>query len=46
VKVFSPSVTEPVAVRYAFQDFVVGDLFGTNGIPVSSFRTDDWDPEK
>ena len=38
----SPHVSEPVAVRYAFKDFVVGDLFGTDGLPVSSFRTDDW----
>jgi len=38
----SPLVKEPVAVRYAFKDFIVGDLFGTNGLPVSSFRTDDW----
>ncbi|MBD1435010.1 sialate O-acetylesterase [Sphingobacterium sp. DN00404] len=38
----SPSVAKPVAVRYAFKDFVVGDLFGVNGLPVSSFRTDDW----
>lgn len=38
----SPLVKEPVAVRYAFRDFIVGDLFGTNGLPVSSFRTDDW----
>lgn len=40
--VSSALVKEPVAVRYAFKDFVVGDLFGTNGLPVSSFRTDDW----
>lgn len=39
----SPRVAEPVAVRYAFQDYVVGELFGTNGLPVSSFRTDDWE---
>ncbi|MFD2596231.1 sialate O-acetylesterase [Sphingobacterium griseoflavum] len=38
----SPRVLHPVAVRYAFKDFVVGDLFGVNGLPVSSFRTDDW----
>lgn len=38
----SPLVKEPVAVRYAFRDFIVGDLFGANGLPVSSFRTDDW----
>jgi len=42
VLVSSPNVTEPVAVRYAFKNFVVGDLFGTAGLPVSSFRTDDW----
>lgn len=46
VTVFSPAVPEPVAVRYAFRDFVVGDLFATNGLPVSSFRTDDWEPKK
>ncbi|HEY4324830.1 MAG TPA: sialate O-acetylesterase [Mucilaginibacter sp.] len=43
VVVSSPQVKNPVAVRYAFKDFVVGDLFGTDGLPVSSFRTDDWD---
>ena len=35
-------VKDPVAVRYAFKDFVVGDLFSTEGFPVSSFRTDNW----
>ena len=43
---FSPSVSEPVAVRYAFQNFIMGDLFSTDGLPVSSFRTDDWEPAK
>lgn len=42
VLVSSPDVKEPVAVRYAFKDFVTGDLFSTEGFPVSSFRTDDW----
>lgn len=42
VNVSSDQVPAPVAVRYAFKDFIVGDLFGTNGLPVSSFRTDDW----
>ena len=40
--VSSPDVKDPVAVRYAFKDFVIGDLFSTEGFPVSSFRTDDW----
>ena len=46
IVVKSDLVPQPVAVRYAFKNFVVGDLFGTNGIPVSSFRTDDWVREK
>ena len=43
VTVTSPQVKNPIAVRYAFRDFVVGELFGVDGLPVSSFRTDDWD---
>ncbi len=43
VTLFSPSVEKPVAVRYAFKDFIVGDLFNTEGLPASSFRTDDWE---
>lgn len=42
VYVKSDSVKEPCAVRYAFRDWVEGDLFH-DGLPVSSFRTDDWD---
>ena len=42
VSLSSPKVSAPVAVRYAFKDFVVGDLFNTEGLPASSFRTDDW----
>ncbi|MDR3296713.1 MAG: sialate O-acetylesterase [Prevotellaceae bacterium] len=38
-----PAAGRPVAVRYAFKDFVVGELFSTEGLPVSSFRTDDWE---
>lgn len=40
--VSSPLVPVPVAVRYAFRDFIVGELFSTEGFPVSSFRTDEW----
>ncbi len=46
IMVKSDSVPQPVAVRYAFKNFVVGDLFGTNGMPVSSFRTEEWAREK
>lgn len=42
VVVWSEDVPEPVSVRYLFYNFAVGNLFGTNGLPVSSFRTDSW----
>lgn len=38
----SDSVAHPVAVRYAFKNYVVGDLFGEE-LPVSSFRSDNWE---
>lgn len=40
VKVWSENVNKPIAVRYGFFNYVKGDLFGTDGLPVSSFRTD------
>ncbi|MCX6321132.1 MAG: sialate O-acetylesterase [Bacteroidia bacterium] len=43
ITLFCPSVAEPVAVRYAFKDFIIGDLFNTEGLPASSFRTDNWE---
>lgn len=42
IQVSSPMVAVPVAVRYAFKDFIMGELFSVEGYPVSSFRTDDW----
>jgi sialate O-acetylesterase len=42
VQLSSPMVATPVAVRYAFKDFVNGELFSVEGYPASSFRTDDW----
>ena len=38
----SEEVKSPVAVRYAFENYVEGDLFSNEGLPVSSFRSDDW----
>lgn len=40
--VTAAEVTTPVAVRYAFKNFVKGDLFGNDGLSVSSFRSDSW----
>ncbi|WP_288317757.1 sialate O-acetylesterase [Xylanibacter caecicola] len=38
----SEKVSKPVAVRYAFKNWADGDLF-CDGLPVSSFRSDDWE---
>lgn len=43
VYVKSEQIKNPIAVRYAFENFVDGDLFSTEGLPVSSFRSDDWE---
>ena len=40
VRVFSEKVPHPKAVRYGFKNCVIPTLFGRNGLPVSSFRTD------
>ncbi len=42
VYVKSEQVQHPVAVRYAFENYVQGDLFGTEGLPISSFRSDNY----
>ena len=41
VYVVCDEVKQPIAVRYAFKDWVDGDLMH-DGLPVSSFRTDNW----
>jgi sialate O-acetylesterase len=41
--VFSDNVTNPVAVRYAWSNTAEATLFNAEGLPASSFRTDDWD---
>jgi len=42
VEVHSDQVPSPVAVRYAWDNWVEGTLFDTSILPASSFRTDDW----
>jgi len=39
----SNKVANPVAVRYAWRNWVVGTLYDANLLPASSFRTDNWD---
>lgn len=43
VEVTSDKVSTPVAVRYAFRNWVQGDLYNAEGLPASSFRTDHWE---
>lgn len=40
--VSASEVKNPVAVRYAFKDYVKGSLYNIYGLPASSFRTDNW----
>ncbi len=42
IEVSSPQVKDPVAVRYAWADNPVCNMYSTNGLPLTPFRTDDW----
>lgn len=42
IYISAKEVATPVAVRYAFKDFAQGELFSIEGLPISSFRTDNW----
>lgn len=42
VVVWSPTVKDPVAIRYAWADNPDGNLVNGAGLPASPFRSDDW----
>ena len=42
IYVVSPEVPKPVAVRYCFRNFQIGNLGGNSGLPLFPFRTDNW----
>jgi len=42
ILVSSDQVAHPLAVRYGWQDTAEPNLFNIEGLPASSFRTDDW----
>jgi sialate O-acetylesterase len=45
VRVSHPDVSKPVAVRYGWTDAPEeANLFNSDGLPASPFRTDDWAP--
>lgn len=43
VEVWNDSIPKPVAVRYAWSDNPVCNLFSEQGLPVTPFRTDDFE---
>ncbi len=40
--VSNKAVAQPAAVRYAFSNTAVGNVFSKSGLPLTPFRTDDW----
>jgi len=42
IEVWSESVDQPVAVRYAWADNPVCNVQNKEGLPLTPFRTDDW----
>jgi sialate O-acetylesterase len=43
IEVWSDEVADPVAVRYAWADNPICNVQSRNGLPLTPFRTDDWD---
>lgn len=41
--VWNKNVIKPAAVRYAFSNTAIGNIFSKGGMPVAPFRTDNWD---
>ena len=42
VVVWNKNIKDPVAVRFAFRNGAIPNLFSKEGLPVNPFRTDDW----
>ncbi|MDR0395491.1 MAG: sialate O-acetylesterase [Tannerella sp.] len=43
IEVSHPDVKKPMAVRYCFKNHQPGYLYDNNGLPLTPFRTDDWE---
>ena len=41
IELTSPSVREPKYVRYGWKDYIAGSLFNLEGLPASSFTTEE-----
>jgi len=42
----SKQVPDPVAVRFSFSNTAMSNVFSKEGLPLTPFRTDDWELEK
>ena len=42
IRLSSPEVKNPVAIRYCFKNFQIGNLKNAAGLPLFPFRTDNW----
>jgi len=42
IEVESATVAEPVAVRYAWADNPICNMYSSSGLPLTPFRTDDF----
>ena len=42
ISIVSPEVKQPVAVRYCFRNWQLGNLANQGGLPLFPFRTDNW----
>jgi sialate O-acetylesterase len=42
ITISSQEVASPVAVRYCFRNFLLGNLFNSRDLPAAPFRTDTW----
>ena len=42
IRITSPEVKKPVAIRYCFKNFQIGNLKNAAGLPLFPFRTDNW----
>jgi sialate O-acetylesterase len=43
--VYNKQIKNPVAVRFAFSNTAISNLFSKEGLPVCPFRTDDWETD-
>ena len=42
IRITCPEVSQPVALRYCFKNFQIGNLKNGAGLPLIPFRTDNW----